>query len=420
MDEFGMPKYEDAVTHTINNIPQNGIRYLVGSPDSLKTVKPLPPFDDETLLFLEDLSKELRKDCTSSFPDIASFAFWCRKSNLYRLKSAHACKGEFRLGRGRIFHIAPSNVPINFAFSFAFGLLAGCANTVRVSSKIFPQVEIVSEKISQILESGYPAIAAQNAIIQYDPNDEITRSLSLGADCRIIWGGDATIAKIRSFPLKPRGFDVSFADRVSLAVINEDAVASLPENELVLLAKQFYNDTYLIDQNACSSPHLVVWITHQGTLNGKESFWKAVAGEASRHYDFPPIKSIDKYTLLCENAIRFAESNAFEPFHGYNGNILLVVNLTALPIQLEALRGTCGLFYQFETPDLEPLAEHLNEKFQTIVTFGVDRKEIAKWVADSGIMGIDRVVPIGSALDIGTIWDGYDLVQTLTRTIQCS
>ena len=32
--------------------------------------------------------------------------------------------------------------------------------------------------------------------------------------------------------------------------------------------------------------------------------------------------------------------------------------------------------------------------------------------------GIDRIVPIGSALDISLNWDGFDLNKSLTRVIE--
>ncbi len=35
----------------------------------------------------------------------------------------------------------------------------------------------------------------------------------------------------------------------------------------------------------------------------------------------------------------------------------------------------------------------------------------------SGVKGIDRVVPIGRTLDFDLIWDGYNLVERLTRSI---
>ena len=36
---------------------------------------------------------------------------------------------------------------------------------------------------------------------------------------------------------------------------------------------------------------------------------------------------------------------------------------------------------------------------------------------ENNIFGIDRVVPIGSSLEIDLIWDGFDIVKTLSREV---
>ena len=36
----------------------------------------------------------------------------------------------------------------------------------------------------------------------------------------------------------------------------------------------------------------------------------------------------------------------------------------------------------------------------------------------AGIKGIDRVVPVGKTMDFDLIWDGYNLVERLTRVIR--
>ena len=43
-----------------------------------------------------------------------------------------------RLGWGTVLHIAPSNIPVNFAFSFLMGFLSGNVNHVRVPSNPLP------------------------------------------------------------------------------------------------------------------------------------------------------------------------------------------------------------------------------------------------------------------------------------------
>ena len=54
------------------------------------------------------------------------------------------------IGRGKVLHIAPSNVPMNFAYSFAFGLLSGNINLVRLPSKEFAQIRILCDVIKQV------------------------------------------------------------------------------------------------------------------------------------------------------------------------------------------------------------------------------------------------------------------------------
>ena len=39
------------------------------------------------------------------------------------------------------------------------------------------------------------------------------------------------------------------------------------------------------------------------------------------------------------------------------------------------------------------------------------------FVFKNRLSGIDRIVPVGEALDIGVIWDGYDIVRSLSRII---
>ena len=43
--------------------------------------------------------------------------------------------------------------------------------------------------------------------------------------------------------------------------------------------------------------------------------------------------------------------------------------------------------------------------------------EIRNLVASQNLRGIDRVVPVGSAIDMGLVWDGYDIVASLSREI---
>ena len=55
---------------------------------------------------------------------------------------------------------------------------------------------------------------------------------------------------------------------------------------------------------------------------------------------------------------------------------------------------------------------------QTITYFGYSKKFLEKFFSENNFNGIDRIVPIGQALNINLVWDGYDLTTKLTREIE--
>lgn len=386
----------------------NGVKYLAGAehPDS----RPLPVYSDEAVSFLSELSAQLlQTPGVRAYPDVVSVAFWCRRANLLKRKEGCTQAG-IRLGRGLAFHIAPSNIPVNFAFSFFFALLAGNASIVRVPSKPFPQVELICQAVRTILPK-HPEIAARTAFVSYPADEETTAAFSAMADLRIIWGGDATVSAIRRIPTKPRCLDIVFPDRYSICVLDGKAVAALGAEELRQLAERFYNDTYLMDQNACSSPQLILW--RNGIAEGKERFWQAVLKQAQEKYDLQGMTAVDKYTQLCQDAIDHEE--VAEVIRA-GGNLLYRAQLSALP-EGTSLRGKGGYFYEYNLASLEELGQLVNEKYQTLTYFGPDPQEIQELVTRLRLPGIDRIVPVGSAMDIDIVWDGYDLVIMMSRVV---
>ena len=389
------------------------VKYMAGGP--IQNVSPLPPYDERVCTFLAELSKMLQKDCQAAvYPDVLSFAFFCRKANITKLKQEFE-DGRCRIGKGMAFHIAPANVPVNCAFTYAFGLLAGNANVVRVPSKAFRQVEIICKILEEMFASGgYDVIRDMTAFVSYGHNKEVNDVLSAMADVRIVWGGNETISQIRQSPITPRCTEIVFADRYSFGLLSPEAVADAGEDEVKRLAEQFYNDTYLMDQNACSSPHLIIWLSNGGekAAIGKGRFWSAVFQTAGK-YDLADIKVSDKYVMLCKYAIDLECIQEIQRFE----NLLYVATLKALPEDITGLRGRFGLFFQYDVRVLEELAEHIDETVQTCVCYGIDRAAVRKFVLDNGLKGIDRIVPIGSSLDIGVIWDGYDIIGQMSRII---
>jgi hypothetical protein len=66
---------------------------------------------------------------------------------------------------------------------------------------------------------------------------------------------------------------------------------------------------------------------------------------------------------------------------------------------------------------VEEVGHLVSNVVQTLGYFGYTTDEMAQMVKRLSTDGIDRVVPIGQALNFDTFWDGYDLIRMLTRTV---
>ncbi len=222
-----MQKLGAAVMYILSN---TNLEFLAGC--EIKSYRPFTPFEPILCEFLQDISTELINSVESKkYPDIMTFAFWCRKANISRLNKDFL-DGKVRLGLGLAFHITPSNVPINFAFSFVFGMLSGNANIVRLPSKLFPQVEIICSAIDKLFRlKKYQNLKEMNIFLRYDQNSEITSKISENANARIVWGGDSTIKAIKKIPAQERTIDLTFADRYSICIIKSKELLKLDKQK---------------------------------------------------------------------------------------------------------------------------------------------------------------------------------------------
>lgn len=378
-----------------------------------KKITPLKIFDKEVIDFLNNVSYELFKikDDLKKFPDLISFAFWCRKNNVIKI-SKNYTKSGYRLGRGRLLHITPSNVPVNFAFSLAFGLLSGNYNIVRIPSNNFEQSKYLIRSIKKLLDKKkYKNLRPFIKFIQYKRDDNLSKKLSLKVEGRVIWGGDQTIEKFKSFKTQPKCIDISFPDRNSCSIINLKKVMKLKSGKMDDFIKKFYLDSYTMDQNACSSPKLVFLITER---NLSKKFWSKFQKLILERYKFDLSISNQKLLNLTKNIETLSKKNKLF----YDQFSLLKIKITKNN-KLENFNNlNSGFFFERKIKSIEEIAKYIDEKTQTVTYFGVSKKEILKLIQKYGILGVDRIVPVGQAFEIGPIWDGHDLILKLSRIIQ--
>jgi hypothetical protein len=63
------------------------------------------------------------------------------------------------------------------------------------------------------------------------------------------------------------------------------------------------------------------------------------------------------------------------------------------------------------------LVPHIERADQTLAVAGLDQVDLRAFVDALVGRGIDRIVPIGQALQFDRMWDGYDLLQEFTRRV---
>lgn len=385
------------------------IEYLVGN-KKFENLS-IKPFDDVVCNFLSSLSKNINNsNLSKDYSDIKTFAFMCRKSNIEKLRSK-INQNEFRRGLGLLFHITPSNIPTNFAYSLLFGVLSGNTNVIKVPSKKFPQIDLICKFINVTLKK-YKKVRKMINIVRYQNNDEFTKSISSKCDGRLIWGGDKTINEIRKFPMKEISRDIAFANRNSICLMNSSEILKLNKKDLNRLVQKFYNDTFLVDQNACSSPHVIFWYGNK-TNKAKIKFWTELHYFAKNNYNLEYASSFYKYDRLLSDIL----TNTNYINHTNYGGYIYCINLKNKHINLTDLVSRWGYFYQFDIKNINMVLNLSNNNTQTLTYFGFKKEMILKNFNLKYFKGIDRIVPVGQALDINLNWDGYDVINTLTRII---
>ena len=387
----------------------NELQYVVGNSETveqMKSVRPLRPFDEGVISFLNDLSAVLRKN--REFSDVATFGFWCRKAALLKEKEKYDYVAE-RFGKGIVFHSTPSNVPVNFAFSFAAGLLAGNANIVRLPGKPFEQVTVISNAINELLSDKHKEIAPYIVFVKFPPVKEITDTFSSLCNVRVIWGGDMTVAELRQSKIPARTTEITFADRHSIAVIDSDAfLAAENKNDII---RNFYNDTYFSDQNACTSPRIIFWMGTKKS-EAKEDFWSLVHEKVKNEYKLAPVQAVGKlnamYSVASQKNVRLVKSED-----------MFVTRLTVDKIDKDLMnyKYNSGFYFEKDIENLKEIVDVCDVRCQTLTYYGVKEETFRVFLEEARPIGIDRIVPMGKSMDFALIWDGYDLIRQMSRRV---
>lgn len=378
-------------------------------------IAPLPLFSLEATSFLNELSEAiLNKTNIRDFPELLALAFWLRKGNLVPLFENWKSKlssEELPSARGVAFHIAPSNVDSIFLYSWALSLLCGNLNLVRVSSTRSNQLDILFEIVDDLFKT-HKEIAIRNRIFTYQHDNEISAYFSINADLRVLWGGDETVNLIKNLKSKPTVKDVAFANKSSLAIIDANSYINLNNKEREKLAHAFYNDAYWFDQKACSSPGRVYFIGNNAAKSS-EIFWNHMSKELTKNKSLDDVSlSIKKLTSLYQEII---DHKGIEPLIIGRHDRPTVLLQRSGPVVHPSCGG--GFFIEGRLASLKELPKVVMTKDQTLTYFGFKSNDLRELSKNSIGYSLDRIVPIGSALDFHPVWDGYDLLTEFSKRL---
>lgn len=384
----------------------------------LRELPPLPPFDATTVTFVREFAQRILKlPELRQFPELATLAHWFRPAAIEHLSQLVKSHGsEVALARGVIFHMAPANVDVLFAYAWLMSVLCGNRNFARLSQKPSAQrTAMVGILQSMQVEGNHGKVLERQLLLTYPHDDNVTALLSRHCHARIIWGGDQTVARIRSIPLAPLAVELAFPDRFGVAAFNATRFAQASDEELAELARRFCNDTLWFGQQACSSPRTVYWIGEVNTVRQAQTrFWPQVSIAATAHDDEPAAlmaRLTDAHLLAAQGR-----------------SLQLAGSLDQFPLRLtaSAADGTMreqqsghGLVAEVVLENLPELATQLDDRDQTLVQFGFDAEQLQQLLYALSNRAIDRIVPLGRALDFHHVWDGTNLLGALTRRITC-
>lgn len=371
---------------------------LYGDVDAALESVPVSAFSSQRVALLGHLGEELKR-LGASNPDIATFAFWCRRRHVEAMATRYP---EPLRGRGTVLHIAPGNVPMNFAFSWALAFLSGCSSVVRLPNGYELETSSFLEALKRVTDGGIA-----DAFCRYESSGEVTALLSQRVSARMLWGSDETVQSIRRIPSAPDCLDLPFPDRYSLSLMSAKHVNQLDDRGLHTLVRNFFSDTMAFDQNACSSPRGIIWFGSDSEIEkASEKFWMRLEDITRKRYTLAPVHAADR--LVSAMTVLSTSREA---------TLSSVIDAALLRLELpysdfSTLREfRCGLFAEFRIQDLDQMQLLNDRRLQTLTTAvepDLKLEEASRsWV-------FSRVVPVGSALAMGSVWDGLDIVRCLT------
>ncbi|MDA8796640.1 hypothetical protein N9N06_04165 [Aquiluna sp.] len=331
--------------------------------------------------------------------------------------SNHSGSGHLkRLGIGAVLHITPSNIPLNFAYSWMNSFIAGNISLVRLPSADFKQLAILIDLIHNTF-SDVRYRELENSTLFFRSERSESRLLEIAAQVQglVVWGSDATVDSFRKAELAPSLRFLSFPDRVSSLVVKSSYLLRSAGDEAsqIRLMKSIYNDTFMVDCNACSSPSQIIFVgDEESNKVAIEEFASQLrATLVAQGYEPPHVaRLLDSLDRLNPKQ----DPECIEHF-GAGVHFLRVRQGSLTPSR----KLRYGVFAVHQVSSIGEIESLVRSNEQTITHIGLSEEELSR-LQHLLALSPSRIVPAGFALDMDFYWEGYDIPLHLAKFAKVS
>jgi hypothetical protein len=159
---------------------------------------------------------------------------------------------------------------------------------------------------------------------------------------------------------------------------------------------------------------LLIWLGNKKNVSkAKSIFWDSLYEFIKLNYIVQPVIAVDKLTSFYNQSVHMNQvTKTVTP-----DNLLWRVELKDLAKNIDEYRCTSGYFSEYHATSLSEIKKIIDRKYQTLSYYGISKEELNKFIMDEKPKGIDRIVPIGKTTDFSLTWDGFSLIETLSRVI---
>ena len=375
-------------------------------------------FDKNTVDYLDCLSQELiyhikQKHVSKEF---LYFAMWIRKRNVETLREKY--DKDIRRGYGQSLHIAPSNVPANALFTFAFGLLTGNKCLVKISQRSIAALEPVFKVMRQSLNKN-ECIQNQIRFFSCSHQDQHLRLLIKNSDLLIVWGGSKTVSKIKELSNNPYQKFIGFPNRSSASILSIDYLIGQSSEMLDKIANNYARDLYFFGQRACTSPRILLIYNPNNRKTWRkdvESFLRLVSikGENITMQEENIITEYDLFksasTILAQEEIKEDDCQKYNKLFVYN------VDDQKYNYKWGGLSKDGCLRIEMIT-SLNELSKFTAKNAQTVSHAGLREDEYKMLINQLARTKATRVVKFGNSMNMNALWDGYDLIYEMSKIL---